>query len=323
MSNDVVFVPEAMYEMAADLEIWADDLRATADDVEAALNRFRSSSSEFVPPLPAHGVAIDSAADLTVVLAENVGLLGAAAEEADREGVTNFGEVVSLVAAGIRTADTATSMTQGVLRLVHTSVHGTRAVDAGARTWNIARQFGGRSMPDIKRIRAMTPGGATMARTEIRAVQLAKYRELKATRRLLLRRSSQGRTGLRTNRALTGPGRRVQDFLKKPGLGRGLTVAGRVLGGVGAAVSAVDAVAAATDGDTEEAITKGVSAAGSVMLMTPNPVVAGAGAVLIVGAFAYDKREEIGQLADRGADAVVDGASSVVKGAGRVLGSIF
>ena len=33
MSNDVVFVPEALYEMAADLEIWAEDLRATADDV--------------------------------------------------------------------------------------------------------------------------------------------------------------------------------------------------------------------------------------------------------------------------------------------------
>ena len=48
-----------------------------------------------------------------------------------------------------------------------------------------------------------------------------------------------------------------------------------------------------------------------------------AGAVLVVGATAYERREENGQWMDSCADAVVDGASSVVKGARRVLGSIF
>ncbi len=216
MSNDVVFVPEAMYEMAADLEILADDLRATGEDVEDALNRFRSTSSEFVPPLPAHGEAIDSAADLIVTLGENVGLLGAAAEEADREGVGNFGSIVSSVAAGIRMADAATSGSEAILRLVRTSVSGTRAVTAGAQTWNIARQFGSRPMPSTASIRAMTPGGATMARREIQVVKKVKYRELKAVRRALLRRSNESRYALRANRGLTGPGRRVQDFLKSP-----------------------------------------------------------------------------------------------------------
>ena len=323
MSNDVVFVPEAMYEMAADLEVWADDLRATGDDVEDALERFRASSSEFVPPLPAHGAAIDSAADLTVALAENVALLGAAAEEADREGVRNFGEIVSLVATGIRTADAATSLPEGVLRLIHTSVHGTRAVDAEARTWNIARQYGNRPKPDIKQIRARTPGGATMSRREIKVIRSAKYRELKRARRALLRRARDSRHALRTNRALTGPGRSVQDFLKKPGVGRALKAGGTGLSVVGGALSTVDAVAAAADGDTERAVTSGLSAAGSFMLITPNPVIAGVGAALVVGVAVYENWDTISGWAESGADAVGDGVSSVVKGAGRILGNIF
>ena len=323
MSNDVVFVPEAMYEMAADLEVWADDLRDTGDDVDEALDDFRSSSSEFVPALPAHGAAIDSAADLTVVLAENVALLGAAAEEADRQGIRDFTAVVTSVAAGIRTADLATNVPAGILRLVRTSIHGTRAVDAGARTWNLARQYGNRPMPDIGRIRARTPGGATMARSEVRVIQRAKYRELKVARRLLLRRSASSGAALRTNQALTGAGRRVQDFLRNTRPGRVLTVGGRALGVAGAGLSFYNSYTAVREGDTEGAITSGLAGAGSVMMLTPNPVIAGIGAAIVVGVVVYEKWDTISGWADSAADAIGDGVSSVVGGAGRFLVSIF
>ncbi len=323
MSNQILFVPQEMYEMAADLEVWADDLRAVGDDVDLALDRFRRSSSELVPELPAHGNAIAVAAELMTALGENVALVGAAAEEAERAGVRNFRDVVLAIAAGIRLADIGVTVPAALQRLVATSVHGTRAIGNSTRLWNIGRQYGSRPMPDIASIRARTPGGATMPRAEVRAVQLATYRHLKKTRRGLLRGSRDARSALRTNRPVTGLGERVPAFLDTSRTGRALKVGSKALGGLGAAASVVDAGLAVKEEDYERAATSGLLAAGGVMMLTPNPLVAGAGAVVVVGVTVYENWDTISGWADRAWDGATGAASSVVGGAGRILSGLF
>lgn len=319
MSNDVVFVPEAMYEMAGDLEGWAGDLRATGDDVDEALERFRSSSSEFVPALPAHGEAIDRAADLTVVLGEEVAQLAAAAEEADRLGVDDIVRAAAFVVQG---ADQIVSGSQGSLRLTRAGVYGRRVVEAGAPLWNIARQYGSRPKPDLGLLRARTHGGAAMRRAAMKPIRSATYRNLQRQRRTLLNRSNQGRFSLRNNRPLFGGS--IRNFLAAhPRLGTALRWGGRGLGGAAAGLAFSDAYGAFQAGDTVDGIASTLNGVGSLMMMTPNPVVAGVGAVLVVGTTIYQHRETLGRWAESGASAVADGVSSVVGGAGRVLDSIF
>lgn len=309
--------------MAADLEIWADDLRAVGDDVDLALDRFRRSSSELVPELPAHGDAITMSAELMTALGENVALVGAAAEEAERAGVRSFRDVVVAIAAGIRVADIGVTVPAALQRLVATSVHGTRAIANSTRLWNISRQYGSRPMPDIASIRARTPGGARMPRAEIRAVQLAKYRELKKTRRGLLRRSAAARSALRANRPITGFGGRIRTFLDTTRGGRILRVGSKGLGGLGAVLAGTDALAAYKEQDYERTATSGLMAAGGALMLTANPLTAGIGATIIVGVTVYENWDTISDWADSAWDGVTGVGSSVVEGAGRLLSRLF
>ena len=59
------------------------------------------------------------------------------------------------------------------------------------------------------------------------------------------------------------------------------------------------------------------------MMLTSNPVIAGMGAAIVVGVVVYEKWDTISGWADSTADAIGDGVSSVVGGAGRILGPIF
>ncbi|MGH3665514.1 MAG: hypothetical protein ACRDU8_05405 [Egibacteraceae bacterium] len=323
MNDEIRFIPQQLYEVAADVEVWADDLRTVGSDVDGALEAFRSSSSEFAPNLPAHGTAIGSGGDLMVVLAESVAALGAAAEEADRQGIDDFRQIVLAVAGGIRMAGTVTGPPQNVLRLIRTSVHGTRAVSSGARLWRINRRYGSRPMPDIAKIRALAPGGNTMPRHQARELVKSKYRELKKTRRPLLRANYDSRHALHTNRPLSRYGRGVRNFMTNTRTGRLVSTGGRVLGGAGTVLAGVDTVNAIYEGDTERAVTSGLSTVGGALMMTANPVGVTAGAVIVTGVLIYENWDTISDWGEGAVDAVGDLGSSVVEGAGKLFDSIF
>lgn len=323
MSGHLVFVPEDMYAFAADAEVWADDVRATGRDAQRALDAFASSSSEFVPALPAHGAAMGSLADQATALAENVAVLGAAAEEADRVGITDFRDLLLTVAAGVRVADAVTGVPDAVARLVRTSVHGTRALDSAADLWRISRRYGDRPMPDIAAIRAETPGGRTLPRREIRSLQRQKYRELKKARARLRGARAGSVDALHSNRPVTGVGQRVRTFMTTSRTGRVISRGGRVLGVAGTLVAAADTGMAIYEGDTERAVTSGLATAGGALMLTANPVGIGVGAAIVVGVTVYENWDTISGWAEDRWDAVSNVGSSVVDGARGLLDSIF
>lgn len=322
MTGQRVFPPRELYGFAADAQGWADDVRTAGEDVRTALHRFTASSSEFVPQLAAHEPAISSLAEQTQALAQDVALLGAAAEEADRIGVADFRHLALTVATGIRLADTATSVPHSVLRLLRTSVHGTRAVSSASQQWRLARRYGNRPMPDISRIRSETPGGQTMPRRDIRQVQLDKYRALKRTRARWRNVRADSLNAVRGNRPLTRFGERVRSLMETR-TGRVVSTGGRVLGVAGAALSFADAGAGIYEGNTERAITGTIAGVGGVLLLTSNPVTVGIGAVVVVGVTVYENWDTITDWGASAVDTVSDFGSSVLNGARDLLDGIF
>lgn len=95
------FPTAAMDDFAADAGGWASELRAEAADLSTALDAFRSSGSEFMPSVPAHGGRIESLGDRTAALGDSVGALAAAAEEADRRGVADFARIAARLSEGL------------------------------------------------------------------------------------------------------------------------------------------------------------------------------------------------------------------------------
>lgn len=323
MSSQIIFVPQEMYEMAADLERWADELRAVGDDVDIALDRFRRSSTELVPELPAHGDAIGMAADPMTALGQNVALVGAAAEQTDRAGTKDVRDVVLNIAAGIRLADVAVTVPAAVQRLVTASVHALAAMGYGLKLWHLRWQFGRRPMPDMAKVRARTPGGASLSHAEARLRQVATYREVKGLRRRLVRSLDDARWALRSHRPVTGLGGHVRTFLNTTPAGRTLTVGSRALGGAGALLSAADAVAAFQEQDYERTATSGLLAGGGALMLFPNPVTAGIGATVVVGVTIYDNWDTISGWADDAWDGITGTGASVVEGAGKLLSRLF
>lgn len=162
-----------------------------------------------------------------------------------------------------------------------------------------------------------------MPRTEVRAVQLAKYRELKKARKGLVRAGRDARSAVHTNRPITGVGRRVRTFLDTTRTGRTLRVGSKALGGVGAVLAGADAVAAYNEQDYERTATSGLLAAGGALMLTANPVTAGIGATLVVGVTVYENWDTVSGWAGDAWDGVTDVGASVVEGAGKLLSRLF
>jgi hypothetical protein len=333
VSGDVTFSPDAMEEVAADLDLRADTLDEVASDVDAALSAYISSSREFVPAIPAHASMIEAQGDLMRGVATGVLDLAAAAREADAQGV----DLRRLLASGahlVGGAATAVGGRDAIQRLLRLSVHGVRDVRAATSQLRLVNRYGSRAMPSIAAIRREVAGGHAMNRRRIRPIQMERYRELKRQRRDLHRARAAARTGMRTNGPLTRFGSRVDDFLSDTRTGRGLRTAGRGLGIAGVGLGGFNTIESIREGDTEGAVVNGLSTVGGALMLTGNPVTMGIGAAITVGVLVYDNWDAISDVGAAAVDTVADVASSVgsgvvdfgssvVSGAADLIGGLF
>lgn len=322
MSSQVLFVPEEMYGFSAEASSMGGSLREEGGAVDDALDRFRSSSSEFVPSLPAHGASIEGIAERVVALGDGVGALGEAAEEADRRGM-DLAEALLAAGGAIRLADTLTQSNDALQNLLRFSVYSVRAVRESLRPMLQRARWGSRPMPRIDRVRSSLPGGERLPRAEVRRIQMAQYRRNQRALADARRAGQAARSGMRARPPLTTIGGRVRNFMQNTRTGRALGFGGRALGVVGAGLQAYDAYSAFREGDVEEGVTKSVGAVGGAMMMTGTPVGVVVGGTLVVGSLIYEHREAIGQGISDAAGAIEDVGSDLVEGAGKVLDGIF
>lgn len=323
MSAAVTFVPEEMDGFAAEADGWALALREEARDLDAALDRFRTSSSEYVPAVPDHAGRIDSLAERMSSLAEAVGTLAAAAEQADREGV-RLHDVLLTVGNSVRYADKVAGMTESGLRLIQMGAYGALRALHASRLAALRRRWGVRSMPDIGAVRQSIPGGPDLPRSQVRPLQLSQYRVNKRIRAPALRNHDNAVQAMRTRRPLTAFGQRVHHFLHNTRAGSVVKHGGRVLGGVGVALGGYDAYNAFQAGDVEGGIVNVVSAGGGlVLLLATTPVGIAIGAGLVIGALVWENREWIGEQVGGLAEGAADIGRSVIEGAASVLGDLF
>lgn len=328
MANTVTFDPVAMRQVADDIDHRGRLLRDVGDQLWSALDAYTSSGSEFVVSTPAHGHHADEYGQLMQQLAASVDDLAEAAEEADRQGVDLARLRDHLAPVGA--ASTLKGRHDVAMRLLRASVHGGRDVRAAAHRLRLDRRYGTRPMPSIDAIRREVPGGQRMKRPEVRRHQLQRYRQLKRQRSSLARTREAARTGLRENTRLTRWGRRVDDFMTTTRTGSVLRYGGKALGVTGTVLGTYDTVDAIVDGDTGRAMTNGLSTVGGVMMVTGNPVVMGAGALLVAGVAVYENWDTITDWGSSAVDTVGDGLSkardlgeSVVNGAADFIGGLF
>jgi len=314
----VLFVPEQMYGFSAAAAESGGALRDEAGNVDDALDRFRSSSSEFVPSLPSHGASIEGIAERVVALGEGVGALGEAAEDADRRGV-NLAEALLAAGGAIRFADTLAQSNEALQNLLRFSVYSVRAVRESLRPALQRARWGSRPMPRIDRVRSSLPGGRQLPRAEVRRIQMRQYRANKRALAEARRNMQAARSGMRARPPLTTIGGRVRDFMQNTRAGRALSFGGRALGVVGTGLQAYDAYSAFREGDVEEGVTKSVGAVGGMLMMTANPVGVVVGGTMVVGSLIYEHREAIAE----GVSDTVDAIGGAIEGAGEVLDSIF
>lgn len=329
MSDVVTFVPDEMFGFAVEADAWAESVRDEAAEVGDALSRFRSSSTEFVPALPDHQSTMEGIGDRLVSLSEGVGALGAAAEQADREGV-RLAEVLTLVAGGVNTASSLVGASQALLDYTRFGVYSSRALRSGLTLARYNRLYGASGMPSTAHVRRLVPGGAEMPRSEIRRIRSQIHQQVKGPRRATLAAHYRNRFGMRTRPPATALGGRINHFLTSTRTGSAIRVGGRVLGGAGVVLSGVDAVQAFREGDVERGVTSTVSAVGGAMMLAGGPAGVVVGGALVIGALAYQHREAIGEALDdvgegisNVASGAVDAGRGLVEGAGRVLGGVF
>jgi hypothetical protein len=318
VTGRIAFSPAAMEEVAADLEVQADHLDAVATDVGDAIAAYRASCGEFVATLPDHPSFIAAQGELLRGVSANVLLLAAAAEEADGQGI----DLRALLATGVHLTGNAARVSGGhdaVVALLRASVHGTRDVRAWRTQLGLVSRYGAQAMPDIAAIRREVAGGTAMKRSQIRPIQLERYRQLKRQRVELHRTRTSARTGLRTNAPVTRLGTSVGRFMNDTRAGRALTTGTRRLGVAGGIISVADTAAAIAEGDTERAVTSGLAAVGTGLMLTPNPITFGAGAAITAGVLVYENWDTI---TDWGG-AVADGAGDVYDGVKDFIGGLF
>jgi hypothetical protein len=322
MSRDtVVFDPQAMREVAADIEVRGDMLAEVATDVSRALSAYAASGSEFVVAVSDHQQVIAAQGDMLVGLATSVLLLAEAADEADRRGL----DLTALrqYADPLATAATLHDRHDSIVRLLRASVHGTRDLRAAREQVRLVQMYGPRPMPAIEAIRQELPGGEDLRRSQVRQVQKQRYRELKKQRTTLARTRATARLGLRTNAPVTQAGTRVNQALSASRAGQALRHGSRALGGAGVALGAYDTFDAFQDGDYQRMATSGLSTVGGVLLLSGNPVTMGAGAVIVVGVMVYDNWDTISSWGSSAANTVSNAGRGLVDGAKKLFGGLF
>jgi len=332
VSEALAFVPHEMAGFASRANGWSRRLREEAGSVDDALDRLRATSSEFVPALAGHEAAVEELADRVLALSESVGALGAAAEEADRQGIRGA-EVLSLVRGGVelaRNADRVVGINDAVQQLLRFSLYSLRASASGVRLLLHERRYGPRAMPSIASARATMPGGATAPRGAVRVWQIQLYRALKDAHRANVIAYQNARRAMHARPPLTPAGQHVRRFFQHNRYGRVLRVGGKALGGVGVGIGVYDAAVAARSCDAEGAIVAGASALGGGMMLLSVPGLQLVGGVVVLGALVYENREWIGDRLDDAGEAITsaaqsvqDGADEVLAGARRLVGGLF
>lgn len=322
MSRDtVVFDPQAMREVAADIEVRGDMLGEVATDVGRALAAYAASGTEFVVAVPDHRQVIAAQGDMLVGLATSVLLLAEAANEADRRGL----DLAALrrYADPLATAATLQDRHDSIVRLLRASVHGSRDLRAAREQVRLVQMYGPRPMPAIEAIRRELPGGDDMRRSQVRQVQKQRYRELKQQRRALARTRATAHLGLRTNAPVTQAGTRINQALSASRAGSVLRYGSRSLGVAGVGLGVVDTMQAAATGDVEGAVVGGLSTVGGVLLLSGNPVTMGAGAVIVVGVMVYDNWDTISSWGSSAVNPIGNAGRGLVDGAKKLFGGLF
>jgi len=325
VSEVIAFVPREMAGFAAEANGWSRRLREEGGAVDDALDRLRATSSEFLPVLPAHGATVEELADRVLALSESVGALGAAAEEADRQGLRDA-EILSLLRGGVelaRNADRIAGINDAVQHLLRFSWYALRAAWSGGWLLRHARRYGDRPMPSIASARASMPDGARAPRSAARAVQIRMYHEMKAARRAAIAANYDARQAMHRRPPLTRAGQHVRHFFEHNRYGRAIRVGGKALGGAGVVIGGYDAFVAAREGDREKAIVTSVSALGGGLMLATVPGLQLAGGAIVLGALAYENREWIGDRLDDAGNAVAEAAGDVLGGARRIVEGLF
>ena len=296
----------------------ADDVAAEAEDVGAAIDRFRARSSEYVPHLPAHRARGAELAGRLDELGFRVERTRDSLAAADRWVTTRIA----------RTAVELESFRQaaaGVPATLRATVPGSWA---WAQRWALDLE-GGRFTND--QVRFGVPGARSLPRDEVVALR----QHINRSNRLLRQQFGEAWTSAkdwseqRTPVAVwndtvadlrrlagrgPGAGLRAEDATSVFGRLRGRVSSSRVgavgrlgstaVGVAGIGLGAWDVYEGAREGDTEQVVTGSLSALSGVAMMTPFPPVQAAGALVAGGLLVYEYRDEVA-AAGR---AVVDGA---------------
>lgn len=350
----VVFVPEAMYGFAVDAGTWAGQMRAEGADVDAALTRFAASSSEFVPALPAHGDAVSEIGERIALLGEGVGLLAAAAEQADREGVALF-DLLQLGPDGLSRAPISPELAE-LIRV------GAGSVDLAGVVGDLADP--GESFVDHPGFRgplalwgsalvsSAVPASGTFLVAHAEAWVLRQQRAVHAALRTVPTRFGATLSEVWTGQpshavervrasvfaryapALGRLGATADDALDVMSNGRGVVrTTGRVLAPLAVVLDARTAfLGSSYDGarGTTDRIVAGASAVGGAALLASSAGLITLGVVaapLAVAAVAVGVVWGVSNLVvdnwdsiEQGVESVVEGAGDVIEGAGDVLG---
>jgi hypothetical protein len=255
VSGTITVLPERLRQLSDDLAIAAGDARAVGDEVDAALAAFRSSSSEFVPALPPHGVFIDDVADDVAALSRDTAVAAAAFEAVDRAG-QSLGRALmaawmavkgaTILHGGLEALGTLSRAVNAgvgaIWRPVRTLVHRSGGIRPNLRAGLMRWRWGDRPMPSMSAVRGRMQT-RTAPRAQARREQLQQYRTNKAERRAINRDLARVHERLRTNPPLSAVAgsraarlRGLADGATDP-LRRGAAAAGGQLRRVGSAVA--------------------------------------------------------------------------------------
>lgn len=282
----------ALHEVRRTVGRRADDIDDGALAVRRAVAAFRSSSTDFVPPLPPHHAR-------GVALADRLDELGRRVERC-RDGLVAADRWAGLAAANWladRQGDhgTATDARMAVVEYVE---RGRRSVLAGERidvVWH--RAF---LDPEV---------GAHFAGAGWRT-------QLAESGQDLRRLAGRGHGAFSPAGGASRWGRAVDRFGASRA-GAVTRLGGRALGVAGIAMGAVDVVEGARAGDEERVVTGALSTAAGIAVMSGFPPAQLAGAVVAGGLLVYQYRAEItaglGRVGD-GVRAAATAAADFVKG---------
>lgn len=310
----------------------ADDLADGARGVDAALDRFRARSSDYVPHLPPHGAR-------GLQLAARLDELGFRAERA-HDQIRHADRWAATHAAGwLHDRD---QDRRAVMDVANGGWYGGRGswsrfrravldLDHPREGWKyheVHRALGERAdlleSDDIRAMRDQVNARNRAIRDQLTRLDLEfdRYADgvtpaalLRDTRADIQRVRGLGPGAVEVGEeAASRIGRTVQGF-RGSRIGAVTRIGGRALGVVGLAQGAYDIYEGAQQGDTEQFVTGGLATAAGIAMMTPFPPAQLAGAIITGGLLVYEYHDEIARGARAVGRGIANGARAVADAA--------